>query len=123
MARFARIVVPGMPDAITQRGNRRQRTFVCHPDHEAYVEPMAQWCGARSERRIAATRGASTFAKGGEATLGKAARVVRDGRTAPVGGGAVGGAESGPCASGDGRAARSVGEVHASILCVGRRPR
>ncbi len=45
MARLARVVVPGMPHHITQRGNRRQQTFFCEEDYEAYVELMAEWCG------------------------------------------------------------------------------
>lgn len=30
MARIARVIVPGYPHHITQRGNRRQKTFFCH---------------------------------------------------------------------------------------------
>lgn len=30
---------------MTQRGNRRQDTFFCEEDYEAYVELMAEWCG------------------------------------------------------------------------------
>lgn len=33
-----------MPHHITQRGNRRQTTFFCDSDYEAYVELMAEWC-------------------------------------------------------------------------------
>ena len=46
MARLARVVVPGMPHHITQRGNRRQTTFFGDDDYEAYVELMATWCGS-----------------------------------------------------------------------------
>ena len=45
MARLARIVVPGYPHHITQRGNRRQETFFCDEDYEAYISLMAEWCG------------------------------------------------------------------------------
>ncbi len=45
MARLARVVVPGMPHLITQRGNRRQTTFFCGEDYLAYRELMAHWCG------------------------------------------------------------------------------
>jgi putative transposase len=45
MARMARVVVPGMAHHVTQRGNRRQRTFFCKDDYQAYVELMAEWCG------------------------------------------------------------------------------
>ncbi len=44
MARIARVVVPGMPHHITQRGNRRQQTFFCDDDYRAYLELMAEWC-------------------------------------------------------------------------------
>jgi putative transposase len=30
---------------LTQRGNRRQKTFFCEDDYAAYVELMAEWCG------------------------------------------------------------------------------
>ncbi len=44
MARIARVVVPGYPHHITQRGNRRQSTFFCDEDYAAYLDLMAQWC-------------------------------------------------------------------------------
>ena len=44
MARIARVVAPGLPHHITQRGNRRQRTFFHDEDYAAYIELMAQWC-------------------------------------------------------------------------------
>ncbi len=43
MARLARVVVPGVPHHITQRGNRRQPTFG-DDDYAAYLEEMARWC-------------------------------------------------------------------------------
>ena len=46
MARLARVVVPGFPHHVTQRGNRRQLTFFCDGDYEIYLGLMAQWCGA-----------------------------------------------------------------------------
>ena len=45
MARIARIMAPGIPHHITQRGNRRQQTFFCHDDYTAYLDLMAEWCG------------------------------------------------------------------------------
>ena len=45
MARMARVVVPGMAHHVTQRGNRRQRTFFRKDDYQAYVQLMAEWCG------------------------------------------------------------------------------
>ena len=47
MARLARVVVPGLPHHITQRGNCRQQTFFCDEDYRSYLELMGQWCGAR----------------------------------------------------------------------------
>lgn len=45
MVRIARVVIPGYPHHVTQRGNRRQRTFFCEDDYRAYRELMAEWCG------------------------------------------------------------------------------
>ena len=44
MARIARVVVPGIPHHITQRGNRRQKTFFCTDDYQAYIDLMSEWC-------------------------------------------------------------------------------
>ena len=44
MARIARVVVPGYPHHITQRGNRRQRTFFCDEDYAVYLDLMREWC-------------------------------------------------------------------------------
>ena len=44
MARLARLVIPGMPHHVTQRGNRRQQTFFNDGDYKAYLELMAEWC-------------------------------------------------------------------------------
>ncbi|WP_432821977.1 transposase [Trichloromonas sp.] len=44
MARIARVVAPGYPHHVTQRGNRRQQTFFCDDDYLAYLELMAEWC-------------------------------------------------------------------------------
>jgi len=44
MARMARVVVPGYPHHVTQRGNRRQVTFFCDDDYQTYIELMAEWC-------------------------------------------------------------------------------
>ena len=41
---MARVVVPGLPHHLTQRGNRRQRTFFRKDDYRAYLELMAEWC-------------------------------------------------------------------------------
>jgi putative transposase len=44
MARLARLVIPGLPHHVTQRGNRRQPTFFNDGDYAAYLELMADWC-------------------------------------------------------------------------------
>ena len=44
MARLARLVMPGLPHHITQRGNRRQQTFFNDGDYAAYLELMGDWC-------------------------------------------------------------------------------
>ena len=44
MARLARVVVPGIPHHITQRGNRRLETFFNEADYHEYLHLMAQWC-------------------------------------------------------------------------------
>jgi putative transposase len=48
MARLARVVAPGFPHYITQRGNRRQPTFFCDDDYQYYLGLMAEWCGFHS---------------------------------------------------------------------------
>lgn len=45
MARIARVIAPGIPHHITQRGNRRQQTFFCDDDYTVYLDLMAEWCG------------------------------------------------------------------------------
>jgi putative transposase len=44
MGRSARVVVPGTPHHVTQRGNRRQVTFFGPADYRLYVGLMAEWC-------------------------------------------------------------------------------
>ena len=45
MARIARVVVPGYPHHVTQRGNRRQQTFFNNEDYKSYLDLMSEWCG------------------------------------------------------------------------------
>jgi putative transposase len=48
MARIARVIAPGLPHHVTQRGNRRQQTFFCDDDYRQYLSLMAEWtskCG------------------------------------------------------------------------------
>ena len=44
MARIARVIAPGYPHHITQRGNRRQQTFFCDNDYKTYKDLMSEWC-------------------------------------------------------------------------------
>lgn len=44
MARIARIVIPGYPHHVTQRGNRRQKTFFHDSDYQLYRYLMAEFC-------------------------------------------------------------------------------
>jgi putative transposase len=42
MARLARLVVPGVPHHVTQRGNRRERTFFEDGDYRFYLDLLAE---------------------------------------------------------------------------------
>ena len=42
MARIARLVVPGLPHHVTQRGNRRETTFFKDGDYALYLDLLAQ---------------------------------------------------------------------------------
>ena len=44
MARIARVVVPGLPHHVTQRGNRRQETFFVDADYADYRALIAASC-------------------------------------------------------------------------------
>ncbi|MDD5168160.1 MAG: transposase [Syntrophales bacterium] len=43
MARIARVIAPGYPHHVTQRGNRRQETFFADDDYAAYLELLSEW--------------------------------------------------------------------------------
>ena len=45
MARLARIVLPGIPHHVTQRGNRREQTFFEDGDYELYLDLLAEAAG------------------------------------------------------------------------------
>ena len=51
MARLPRLVLPGIPHHITQRGNRRERTFFEDGDYELYLDLLAE-AAARSHVEI-----------------------------------------------------------------------
>jgi putative transposase len=44
MARIARVVVPGYPHHVTQRGSRRLPTFFCEEDYQHYLRLLTEWC-------------------------------------------------------------------------------
>ncbi len=44
MARLARVVIPGIPHHVTQRGNGRARTFFCEEDYALYRDLLAEHC-------------------------------------------------------------------------------
>ena len=46
MARLARIVVPGQPHHVIQRGSRRLETFLVEDDYAAYRDLVAEGCRA-----------------------------------------------------------------------------
>lgn len=43
MARMARVVIPNYPHHVTQRGNRRQKTFFCEDDYRYYIELVTKF--------------------------------------------------------------------------------
>ena len=46
MARLARVVVPGIPHHVTQRGARRLETFFSDADYRAYIALLGEHCRA-----------------------------------------------------------------------------
>ena len=40
MTRLARIVIPGLPHHVTQRGNRRERVFFSEADYQFYLDEL-----------------------------------------------------------------------------------
>ncbi len=45
MARMARLVVPGHPHHVTQRGVRRMDVFLQEDDYAVYLDLLREWCG------------------------------------------------------------------------------
>ncbi|MEW5980395.1 MAG: transposase, partial [Acidobacteriota bacterium] len=50
MARLARVIAPGVPHHVTQRGNRRQQTFFCDDDYREYIALVSEWCAKHCVR-------------------------------------------------------------------------
>ncbi|CAA7621813.1 conserved hypothetical protein [Magnetospirillum sp. LM-5] len=46
MSRLPRLVVPGLPHHVTQRGNGRARVFFCDDDYALYQDLLAESCRA-----------------------------------------------------------------------------
>ena len=44
MARMARVVIPGIPHHITQRGNRKQKVFFYDEDYRLYIQLISRFC-------------------------------------------------------------------------------
>lgn len=44
MARMARVVVPGIPHHVTQRGVRRSNVFFSDDDYELYIRLLSEFC-------------------------------------------------------------------------------
>ena len=44
MPRLARLVLPGHPHHVTQRGNQRRRTFFSDSDCRLYITLLRRWC-------------------------------------------------------------------------------
>jgi len=53
MPRMARVVVPGYPHHVTQRGNRRQRVFLQTDDWDRYLKLVREAC-VRADTRVLA---------------------------------------------------------------------
>lgn len=50
MARLARVVIPGLPHHVTQRGNGRQRVFFSDDDYALYLKLLKTACTAAKVR-------------------------------------------------------------------------
>jgi putative transposase len=53
MARLARVVIPGVPHHVTQRGNGRAKTFFSAADYDLYLRLLATACRAAKVRVLA----------------------------------------------------------------------
>ena len=53
MARLSRIVIPGVPHHVTQRGNRRQPVFFSDDDRRLYLDLVRRGCAAAGVRCLA----------------------------------------------------------------------
>ena len=53
MARLPRIVLPGLPHHVTQRGNRRQPVFFSDADRALYLRLVREGCAGAGVRCLA----------------------------------------------------------------------
>ena len=53
MARLARVVAPGYPHLVAQRGNRQQQTFFSEDDYREYLSLLVEWCRRHGVRILA----------------------------------------------------------------------
>jgi putative transposase len=51
MSRLARVVIPGLPHLVTQRGNRGETVFFSDDDYDLYLELLREWT-ARAQTRV-----------------------------------------------------------------------
>ena len=61
MTRIARVVVPGLPHHVTQRGNRRERIFFEEGDYALYRDWLDNPAGASASRSQLIARCRTTF--------------------------------------------------------------
>jgi hypothetical protein len=83
MARLARVVVPGVPHHVTQRGNRHLPTFFTEEDYAAYLAEgldAEQAEVLRRHERTGRPLGSAAFLKRLEARLGRSLRKKPPGR-------------------------------------------
>jgi hypothetical protein len=52
MARMARVVVPNCPHHVTQRGDRRQKTFFCDDDYRHYIALISKYAKKEKNRGL-----------------------------------------------------------------------
>ncbi|MEG3618390.1 transposase [Magnetovibrio sp. PR-2] len=53
MARLARVVVPGAPHHIIQRGVNDEQVFMSDDDYKLYIELMSEWCAKHKVKVLA----------------------------------------------------------------------
>jgi hypothetical protein len=67
---MARVVAAGVPHHAVQRGNRRQRVFLCESDYKDYLKLVAEFC-EREHTRTGRPLGGIRFIARLEQKLGR----------------------------------------------------